>query len=130
MTSHLWTVVEAAEFAMRARALLGEAERGHLIDYFAANPTAGDLMPGSGGARKVRWARPGGGKRGGFRVISYYGGPTIPVFLLALFAKNERVDLSARERNELRQVLQDLARQYRKGAQRYVQGRSKHPPRR
>lgn len=126
----LWTVVETPEFAGRARALLAEADRVRLIDHMAANPMAGDLIPGTGGARKFRWARPGGGKSGGFRVIAYYGGPMVPIFALAIFAKNERADISAKDRNELRRVLQDLAQEYRKGARRHVQGRPKHPARR
>ena len=65
--------------------MLTDAERLALVDHLAANPTAGDLMEGTGGARKVRWGARGKGKRGGARVISFYGGPGLPVFLLTLF---------------------------------------------
>jgi hypothetical protein len=112
----LYTVVETPEFIAGARRVLLEAERKELIDFLAANPSAGDLIQGTGGARKLRWGAKSKGKRGGARVISYYGGPNVPVFLLAIFAKGERADLSKAERNELRQVLADLATEYRKGA--------------
>lgn len=53
----------------------------------ACDPLAGDLMVGTGGARKVRFARPGAGKSGGYRTIHYFGGDDVPVFLLALVDK-------------------------------------------
>ena len=73
-------------------------------------------MPGTGGARKLWWGAKGRGKRGGARVITYYGGPHLPVFLMAVFAKGERADLTKAERNDLREVLASLATEYRKGA--------------
>lgn len=112
----LHTVVETPEFVAGARRVLTDAERAGLIDYLAGTPDAGALMPGTGGARKLRWGAKGKGKRGGARVISYYGGPNVPVFLMAVFAKGERANLTKAERNELRQVLASLAEEYRKGA--------------
>jgi hypothetical protein len=111
----LHTVVETPEFATAARRLFSDVERTELIDFLAANPAVGDLIPGTGGARKSRWGAKGKGKRGGARVITYYGGKDVPIFLLALFAKGERADLSKGERNELRQVLRILTAEYRKG---------------
>ena len=89
----------------------------------AANPTAGDEIKGTGGARKVRFAGRGRGKSGGYRVITFYAGWDIPMFLLNMFAKGDRVDLSQAERNELRKVLAGVAENYRKGVRSYVQGR-------
>ena len=111
----LHTVVETPEFAAGARQVLTDAERAGLIDHLAATPSAGELMPGTGGARKLRWGAKGKGKRGGARVITYYGGLNLPVFLMAVFAKGERANLTKAERNELRQVLASLAAEYRKG---------------
>ena len=111
----LHTVVETPEFVAAARRALSETERAGLIDYLAAIPSAGDLMPGTGGARKLRWGAKGKGKRGGARVISYYAGPNLPVFLLTVFTKGERANLTKAERNELREVLANLAAEYRKG---------------
>ena len=110
----LHTVVEAPEFGAGAGRVLTDAERAELIDYLAATPSAGELMQGTGGARKLRWGAKGKGKRGGARVITYYGGPDSPVFLLAIFAKGERANLTKAERNELREVLASLAAEYRK----------------
>ena len=93
---------------------LSEDERAKVINRVASNPTAGDLIPGTGGARKVRFAGRGKGKSGGYRVITFYAGARVPVFLLALYSKGERADLSKAERNELRSILGSLAETYRK----------------
>ncbi len=120
MRRPLHTVVETPEFQRRAKALLTHAERAALIDHLAANPAAGDVMAFSGGARKVPWAGPGRGKRGGVRVITFYGGPPVPVFLLTVFGKGERANLTRAERNALRKILGELATEYRKGMRRHV----------
>src|SRR5579884_1057791 len=112
----LQTVVETPEFVAAARRVLTETEHRELIDFVASNPSAGELMPGTGGARKLRWGAKGKGKRGGARAITYYAGPSVPVFLLTVFAKGERVNLTKAERNELRQVLARLAAEYRERA--------------
>ena len=65
-------------------------------------------------ARKLRWSRPGAGKSGGLRVITFYGGIALPVFLLSVFAKNEQANLTKSERNELSVILAELKRTYRK----------------
>jgi hypothetical protein len=111
----LHTVVETPEFVTGARRVLTDTERAVLIDFLAATPSAGELMPGTGGDRKLRWGAKGKGRRGGARVITYYGGPHLPVFLMAVFAKGERANLTKAERNELREALADLAVEYRKG---------------
>ncbi len=120
MRRPLHTVVETPEFLRRAKGLLTNVERAALIDHLAANPAAGDTMPFSGGARKVRWAERGRGKRGGVRVIIFYGGPPVPVFLLTVFGKGERANLTRAERNALREMLGELATEYRKGMRRHV----------
>lgn len=96
-----------------ASAGMSDAERLQIVTALSANPQLGDLMPGTGGARKVRFPTTGKGKRGGYRVILYYGGKDIPVFLLAVIKKNERSDLSQSEKNELRKELSGLASDYR-----------------
>jgi hypothetical protein len=118
------TVIEMPDFVADARAAgITPSERHAIIDYIAMQPQTGDLIVGSGGARKVRLAGRGKGKSGGYRVISYFGGDDIPVFLLNVFAKSDRVDLSRAEVNELREVLSALASEYRKGVRRHVKGR-------
>ncbi|MDA1276693.1 MAG: type II toxin-antitoxin system RelE/ParE family toxin [Verrucomicrobia bacterium] len=107
------TVVETPEFVKDAkRAGLSQRERQAIIDFMAANPDAGAEMPGTGGARIVRFAAKGKGKSGGVRVITFYSGPEIPVFLLNVFAKNERTDLSASERAVLKKILGRLVEIY------------------
>jgi hypothetical protein len=114
MRSRLQTIVETPEFLARAKGLLTDQERRELVDFLAGNPIAGDLMQGTGGARKLRWAAKGRGKSGGARAITFYAGPEMPVFLLTVFAKGDRANLSKAERNELRAVLMDLVAEYRK----------------
>lgn len=110
----LHAVVETPEFLSGAKRVLNDSERVALIDFLAQNPTAGDLMQGTGGARKVRWAAKGKGKSGGARVITFYAGPDLPVFLMAVFGKGEQANISKSERNELRQILGELAAAYRR----------------
>ena len=81
----------------------------HLSEF----PADGGLIPGTGGARKVRFPREGKGKSGGFRTIHYFGGEDIPIFLLALVDKGKRSDLSAAERNELAKLLPKIGEAYR-----------------
>jgi len=111
----LVTVVETPQFIARASKLLTEEEHEALIAYLAENPTAGDLVTGAGGIRKLRWALAGRGKRGGARVIHFFHSVELPVFALTIFAKNERVDLSQQERNEFRQLTKLLVETYRRG---------------
>jgi hypothetical protein len=118
------TVVETPDYLRDAKAAgVGDDQRRFIVDTVAANPRAGDLIVGSGGARKIRFAAPGRGKSGGYRVVTYYGGGDLPVFLLNVFKKGDRVNLSKAEIGELREELSHLAREYREGVLRYVKGR-------
>jgi hypothetical protein len=71
-------------------------------------------MPQTGGGRKLRWKAPGRGKRGGVRVIYYYHNASMPLFLLNVFGKNEKANLTQAERNEMRSLLPRLVSSYRK----------------
>ena len=97
--TRLHTVVELPEFLRRAKAIMSEEERAALVDYIAANPEAGVSL--GGGLRKVRFARQGGGKSGGYRTIHVFGGAEMPIFLVTVFAKNEKDNLSRAEQAEL-----------------------------
>ena len=68
----LLTVAETPEYLRRADRLLSSAEQTRVVEYLAANPRTGDLIRGTGGVRKLRWARGGRGKSGGVRVIYYF----------------------------------------------------------
>lgn len=95
------TIAEVPEYIRRSEKLLTVEERRDIVDYLAANPKAGDIMEGAGGVRKLRWGRQGRGKSGGVRVIYYVHSELMPLYLLTLFAKNERANLTKAERNEL-----------------------------
>jgi hypothetical protein len=89
-----------------------------IATLIASDPQAGDLIVGTGGARKVRVGGKGKGKSGGYRVITFYAAPDVPVFLLRLVAKGQRADISQGDRNTLRIVLSTLAETYRDGVRR------------
>ena len=106
------TVAETPEFQRRARAIMSDDARMALIDYIARNPTAGVSL--GGGVRKVRFAREGGGKSGGYRVIHFYGGDDdMPVFLITVFAKNEKANLTRAETETIRTLGKQLSDSYR-----------------
>jgi len=108
------TVIETADFLKDAKdAGLSEEERQEIVDFIAENPLAGDEMAGTGGARKVRFAAKGKGKSGGVRVITFYSGDDIPVFLLNVFAKGDKVNLTKAECNALKKILGSVADAYR-----------------
>lgn len=83
-----------------------------IVNELAADPERGDVIPEGGGIRKARFAAEGRGKRGGVRVIYYYHGRRMPLFLLAVFAKNERSDLSRDEVHRLAKAVKVIARAY------------------
>ena len=117
-------VIETPDYLVDAKALgLTVEERGSIVDYIAQHPDARDEMRGTGGARKIRFAGRGKGKSGGYRVVTFYAGKEIPVFLLSIFSKGEKDNLSQAERNEFKKVLGSIADTYRKGVKRHVQSR-------
>jgi hypothetical protein len=101
----LQTVSEAPAFSRKAVKLWTQDEYDEFVAFIAENPLAGDLIEGTGGARKLRWARAGMGKRGGARVITYYHDESVPVYLLMLFAKNEQADMGPEDRRGLVDVI-------------------------
>ncbi len=115
------TVLTTSTFDRQAHvAGLSDDEVAAMAASIGAAPTSGDLIPGTGGARKLRFPRAGSGKSGGFRTIHYLGGEDVPVFLLALVDKGQRANLSKAERNELADVLPRIAEAYRTGVARRV----------
>lgn len=106
------TIVELPEYLREADKVLGDEEKSGIINMLARRPKSGVLLTGTGGIRKLRWVRPGTGKSSGVRVIYYYHNQGMPLFLLTLFAKGERSNLSRSERNELAQLAQVLRSHY------------------
>jgi hypothetical protein len=108
------SVVLTPTFQRQAdRLRLLEEEVMAIVSEIASDPLAGDLIVGSGGARKLRHRRPGGGKSGGYRTIHYFGGEDVPVFLLSIFDKGAKGNLTSSERNDLAAILPKLAQAYR-----------------
>lgn len=96
--SKLQTFVELPEFQRRAKAIMSDSEREAAVVWIAENPEAGTSL--GGGLRKVRIPRDRGGKSGGFRTMYVFGGYHMPIFLVTVFAKNEKTNLSAKEKVE------------------------------
>jgi hypothetical protein len=92
---------------------MSEVDIALLIDFLAAHPDAGDEIVGTGGCRKVRVAGRGKGKSGGYRVITFFTGPTIPLFLLYAYSKADQADLNGSERTYVKKLAKALADGYR-----------------
>lgn len=88
-------VIETAAFKKDADSSgMTEDIRHDIAAAVGKDPKMGDLMPGTGGCRKFRWAMPGRGKRGSWRIVTYFAAEDVPVFLLNVISKGERSDLS------------------------------------
>ena len=87
---------------------MDDAERAELVGYLACNPIAGDVIPGSGGVRKIRWGLEGRGKRGGARVIYFFHDMEMPLYIMTAYAKNERENVSQDEINTLQKIARAL----------------------
>ena len=112
MPSRLQTVVETPAYLAAAKGVLSNAERADVIGIVAETPTAGVAL--GGGIRKMRIGRPGRGKSGGARVVFLFAGDDIPVFLLTVFAKNEKANLGPRERTALISATKQIVEDFRK----------------
>jgi hypothetical protein len=88
---------------------LSEAEKEAIVLAVAENPELGDPIAGTGGCRKFRFAGRGKGKSGGYRIITFFSGQRIPVFLITVFGKGEKSNLSRAEQNKLKSVAAVLA---------------------
>lgn len=108
------TVIETPAFLLSARQEgVSEGELDAIKTAIAEKPDIGEIVPGTGGARKVRFAGRGKEKSGGYRVVTFFGGADMPVFLLDIFGKGSKANLTKAERNELQQILSRLPQQWR-----------------
>jgi hypothetical protein len=106
------TVAETPTFSREADRILGEQSRQRLIAFLGLSPEAGAVAAGTGGVRKLRWAVPGGGKRGGARVIYYFHNQTLPLLALNVYAKSEKTDISPGEKKHLKAEVQEYVRNF------------------
>ena len=106
------TVVEMPSYLRAAGAIFTEAERQDIVSMVAADPECGEVMEGTGGFRKIRVGRDGIGKRGGARVVYIVRNEGFPVFLVTAYPKNEKDNLSKKERNELATRAEEIFTRY------------------
>ena len=104
MWRRLITVVETQLFIRQANDVWSDAEREEFVNFIARNPEAGEVIPETGGVRKVRWARAGKGKRGGARIIYFYHDPERPLYLLMVYARARQENLTADEKRAVRKL--------------------------
>jgi hypothetical protein len=104
------TVAETPVFCTEADRVLGEQSHQRLIAFLGLNPEAGVIVPDTGGVRKLRWAVPGKGKRGGARVIYYFHGESLPLLALNVYAKSEKTNISPGEKKRLKAEVEQYAR--------------------
>jgi hypothetical protein len=114
MSTRLITVAETLPFLRQAASLWSEDERNAFVDFIAANPEAGDVIPDSGGIRKVRWSRRGTGKRGGVRVIYFYYDSSMPLYLLLIYAKAQRENWTQEEKRRAQALAAGLKQAHRR----------------
>lgn len=107
------TVVETPSYLKAAEKLFSAEERAAIVAMVAGDPECGDLIQGTGGFRKVRVGRGSAGKSSGARVIYILRNEGFPVFLVAVYAKNEKANLSKAERNELAKLADAIFEKYR-----------------
>ena len=105
---YMITVAETGPFQRKPNQLLSEEEKSDLIAYLSQNPQSGVLIQNTGGIRKLRWARSGGGKSGGVRVIYYFHSDMMPLYLLTVFGKNEKANISIKENQVLSKLVKEL----------------------
>ncbi len=103
----MFTVVETLVFQKQWPLYWSEEERGEFAAYIAEFPNSGDVVPKSGGIRKVRWRRPGTGKSGGVRVIYFTRIAEEEVVLLLIYAKSETDNITGAKLKEIRRVIEN-----------------------
>ncbi|CAM2776253.1 TPA: addiction module toxin RelE [Legionella pneumophila] len=109
----LQVVVETAEYLKQAESCMDKKSREDFVSHIAQNPTEGDLIPGTGGARKIRWTTDSNqGKSGGARVIYYYHNQKIPIFLFTAYGKSKKENISESEKSILKTIIKSIVKVY------------------
>ncbi len=89
-----------------------DEEREQFIQFIAQNPTKGVIIEGTGGIRKIRWAAGSRGKSGGVRVIYYHHSGDVPIFLLTVYSKSRKTDLTQAEKHVMRKLVKEIILTY------------------
>lgn len=100
--------IETPVFTKQVVDALSDEQYGLLQGSLVARPDAGNLIRGSGGIRKLRWALPGRGKRGGVRVVYFWRVSESQILMLTMYSKNERTDLTAAQVKQLSRIVEEL----------------------
>lgn len=100
-------IIETSIFTRQVQSLLTEEEYRQLQLALVTRPDLGDLIPGSGGLRKVRWSLAGRGKRGGVRTIYYWAVRKDQILMLLMYAKNEQENLTSDQLKVLRRIIEE-----------------------
>jgi len=107
-TLKMYTIVETLQFLKESEKLLNQSEKDGLFDLLARNPDIGDLITGTGGVRKLRFAIGGKGKRSGVRVIYYFYNQINPIFLFDIYGKNQKIDLTEEDKKTLYSIVKEM----------------------
>ena len=109
----LKTIVETSEFIRKTSDLAPREIIEEFINYIAEFPEKGDVIQGTGGARKVRWnISRQGGKSGGMRVIYYYGSSSMPIYLFTAYGKSQRANISSKDKQVLKKIISQIVESY------------------
>lgn len=104
------TIAEMPSAAKDLDDTLSETEKERLIDWLALHPQAGEIIVGTNGVRKARWAYGAKGKSGGLRVIYYFRDLNMPIYIIAVYRKSEKLTISMREKQMISRLIDDLVR--------------------
>ena len=100
-------IIETPIFTRQIIELISDDSYAQLQRKLWFDPEAGDIIPGSGGLRKIRWRTQGKGKRGGIRVIYYWYSPEEQIYMLLAYAKNEQTDLTPAQLKLIKQLVDE-----------------------
>lgn len=102
--------IETSAFTKQVTAFLSDEEYMQLQAALIIQPDLGDLIPGSGGLRKLRWGIAGKGKRGGARTIYYWDSPSEVIYMMFMYKKSELADLTQQQLKALRRIVEEYLR--------------------